>query len=131
MSKSLAVLKILLQVNFNASVIFLLIVSVFSLAGSDFFFADQRDLYGPLAGNLRLMLIYLCLTEIAVYSYCHFSHNNQGIVILGIFLLLLIASLQFYGYVNQIPIDTNYHFFFLYLGLSHILFGVFSLLKKQ
>ncbi|WP_084190957.1 hypothetical protein [Methylomarinum vadi] len=126
MSKSLTILKILLQVNFNASVIFLMIVSVFSLSGSDFFFADLGDLYGPLSGNLRIMFVYLCLTEIAVYSYCHFSNNNQGIMLLGLFLLMLIASLQFYGYVNEIPIDNDYNTFFLYLGLSHILFGAFS-----
>ncbi len=126
MSKSLTVVKILVQVNFNAAVIFLLIVSVFSIAGSEFFFSDLADLYGPLAGNLRMMLAYLCLTEVAVYSYCRYSHNNQGLVVLGIFLLFLILSLQFYGYINQIPIDKNYYGFFLYLGLSHILFGAFS-----
>ncbi|WP_305906879.1 hypothetical protein Q9L42_018685 [Methylomarinum sp. Ch1-1] len=130
MHKSLSILKVVLQVNFQASVIFLLIASIMSIGGSQFFFAQLSEIYGPLAGNLRLMLAYLCLAEIAIYSYCHFSKNYKGIALLGVFLLLLIASLQFYGYVNEIPIDNNYNWFFLYIGLSHILYGTVSFAEK-
>lgn len=132
-SKSLSFLKLLLQVNFNASVIFLLIVSVISMAGSDFFFTDNSDLYGPLAHNLRFVLFYLCMIELGVYSFCRFVGNYQGIAVLGVFILLLIASLEVYSVINQIPVDENYARLFWYSGLSHLGFGGFYLftIKKS
>ncbi len=125
-SASLNILKIALQVNVHASIIILLIVSILTISGSDLLFTELSELYGPLAGNLRLMLVYLCIVEITVFSYCHFSNNYQGTALLGIFLLLLIPALAFYGRVNQIPIDNNYHWLFLYLGVSHLLYGLFA-----
>jgi hypothetical protein len=128
--KSLNILKLLSAVNFNAAVIFLLIVSVISALGSTLFFEDQSELYGPLASNLRLMLVYLCLTELSVYSFCRFRDNYQGILILGMFLLLLMVSIEFYGVINQVPIDDNYRWLFLYLGLSHICHGTLTSVNK-
>lgn len=121
--KSLNFLKLLLAVNFNAAVIFLLIASLLSALGSTLFFDDQSDLYGPLASNLQLMLVYLSLTELSVYSFCHFNNNFQNLMLLGMFLLLLAVSIEIYSTLNQIPIDENYRWFFLYLGLSHIGYG--------
>lgn len=57
--KMLQWLSMLSAINFNVAVIFLLVVSFISAAGSSMFFDNNSDLYGPLAGNLRLMLIYL------------------------------------------------------------------------
>ncbi|MDD1621468.1 MAG: hypothetical protein LUQ11_08295 [Methylococcaceae bacterium] len=129
-NKGFNVLKLILAINFNASVIFLLIVGVISAMGSTLFFDDQNELYGPMAGNLRLMLIYLCLTELAVYSFCRFGDNYQGLLILGAFLLILMVSIEFYGTINQVPIDDNYPRFFLYLGLSHIGYGALPSANK-
>lgn len=121
--KSLNLLKLVLAVNFNAAMIFLLLVAVISAIGNAPIFEDQSDIYGPMASNLRLMLIYLCLTELAVYSFCRFGENYQGLFVLGIFLLFLAVSIELYGAINQIPIDENYRWFFLYLGLSHVGFA--------
>lgn len=60
-------LQLFLQVNFNASVIFLLIASVLTLSGSELIIASDQDLYGPLVNNMRFVLFYLCLMEVAVY----------------------------------------------------------------
>ncbi|WAR43683.1 hypothetical protein [Methylomonas rapida] len=128
---SLYLLRLLLQVNFNASVLFVLIVSVFSMAGSELFFENSEDLYGPLANNLRFVLLYLCLMQLAVYGFYQFKNNYAGVVCLGAFLLLLIASLEFYGSVNQIEIDPNYQALFLYAGLSHLLYGGLCILRKS
>ena len=132
-NKSLSLLKLLFQINFNASVIFLLIVSVISMMGSDFFFSDNSDLYGPLAHNLRFVLFYLCMIELGVYSYCRFVDNYQAIAVLGVFILLLITSLEVYSVINQVPVDENYARFFWYSGLSHLGFGGFYLftIKKS
>lgn len=119
-NKGLNVMKLILAVNFNAAVIFLFIVGVLTAMGNNLFFEDQSDLYGPMSNNLRLMLVYLCIVEAAVYSYCHFERSYQALLALGAFLLLLVVSIEFYGAINEIPIDENYRWFFLYLGLSHI-----------
>lgn len=129
-NKGFNVLKLILAINFNAAVIFLLIVGVISAMGSTLFFDDQSELYGPMASNLRLMLIYLCLTELAVYSFCRFEGNYQGLLILGAFLLILMVSIEFYGAINQVAIDDNYPWFFLYLSLSHIGYGALPSANK-
>ena len=127
---SLNLLQVLLQVNFNASVLFVLIASVLTMAGSELFFQNSSDLYGPLANNLRLVLLYLCLVQLAVYGFYQMSSNYVAVVSLGVFLLLLIMSLEFYCAVNQIEIDPNYQQLFLYAGLSHLLYGGISMLRK-
>lgn len=128
---SLNVLQIVLQVNFNASVILILLASILSLTGSEFFFESTSDLYGPLANNLRLVLIYLCLVQIAVYGFYQVSSNYAAIVALGAFLLILILSLEYYSLVNQVEIDENYQQVFLYAGLSHLLYGGICVCRKK
>lgn len=132
-SKSFAALnflQLLLQVNFNASVIFVVIASLLSMAGSELFFADNSDLYGPLANNLRLVLFYLCLIQISVYGFYKLNASYAAVIGLGVFLLLLIASLEFYSAINQIEIDQNYQQFFLYSGLSHLLYGGLCVIRR-
>lgn len=124
-------LQIVLQVNFNASVILILLVSVLSLTGSELFFENSSDLYGPLANNLRLVLIYLCLVQIAVYGFYQMSSNHAAIVALGAFFLILILSLEYYSSVNQVEIDGNYRQVFLYAGLSHLLYGGICVFRKK
>lgn len=129
--KRFNVWKILFQINFDASVIFLVIASIMTAAGSPFFFDDDSDLYGPMAGNLRLMLVYLTLMVLAVYSYCRFSTQFQGLLVLGVFLLLLTVSVEFYSTLNQVPVDENYRWLFLYLGLSHLAFGGITVMQQN
>lgn len=122
-STSLNVVKVLLQVNFNASVIFVLLASLLTLTGSEFFFENNSDLYGPLANNLRMVLVYLFLVQLAVYAFYQVSSNYGAVVVLGTFLLILIGALEFYCTINQIEVDENYQCLFLYAGLSHFLYG--------
>ncbi len=49
--KGLNALRLVLLVNLNASIIFLLIITIITLSGSEVFLPDERDLYGPLAGD--------------------------------------------------------------------------------
>lgn len=126
-----AFIKLLLTVNFSASVIFLFLVSAVSLFGQPVLFEDGSDLYGPMASNLRLMLLYLCLTELAVCSFCRFSDQYQGVLLMGLFLLLLAVSVDFYGEINDVPIDENYARFFIYLGVSHVAYAVIFETKRK
>lgn len=128
---SLNLLQLLLQINFNVSVIFVLVVSLMSLAGSDMFFENNSDLYGPLANNLRMVLFYLCFVQLAVYGFYQMSSNYAAVFTLGAFLLILIVSLQFYSIINQIEIDPSYQQIFLYAGLSHVLYGGICVLRKN
>jgi hypothetical protein len=130
-STSLNLLQLLLQVNFNASVIILIIASLISLTGSTLFFENNSDLYGPLANNLRLVMFYLCIMQIAVYGFYQMSCNFAALVGLGIFMLFLMGALEFYSVINQIEIDQNYQPLFVYSGLSHLLYGGLGVLRKQ
>lgn len=128
---SLDLLQLLLQINFNFSVIFVVLVSVLSLTGSDLFFENNNDLYGPLANNLRMVLLYLCLVQLAVYGFYQASRNYAAVFALGAFLLILIVSLQFYSIINQIEIDPSYPEIFLYAGLSHVLYAGICILRTN
>ena len=128
---SLNLLQLLLQINFNVSVIFFLVVSVLSLVGSDLFFENNSELYGPLANNLRMVLLYLCMVQLAVYGFHQTSRNYSAVFALGAFLLILIVSLQFYSIINQIEIDPSYQEIFLYAGLSHVLYGGICILRSN
>lgn len=121
----------MLQVNFNAAVILLLISGAATVLGNPLFFEDISDLYGPLANNMRLMMFYLCLIQIAVYSFYTLSNSPTVLAALGIFLLLLIGSLEFYSVINQIEVDENYRLLFIYSGLSHLLYGGCAAIRCQ
>jgi len=121
--KTLQWLSLLSALNFNVAVIFLLVVSLFSAAGSSLFFENNSELYGPLASNLRLMLVYLTLSQFSAYCFCSYSRNYRLLIPVGLFWLLLMGSIEFYGRVNQIPIDEDYGRLFLYLGLSNLAYG--------
>ncbi len=123
-------LSLLLAFNFNIAVVLLLIVSFISAADSAVVFDNNNELYGPLAGNLRLMLIYLTLSQFAAYCFCSYTQNYRLLLPVGLFWLMLTGSLEFYGMINQIPIDEDYNWLFLYLGLSNLLYGGVMVINK-
>jgi hypothetical protein len=42
------------------------------------------------------------------------------------------VTMDFYGEINTVEIDSNFQWFFIYTGLSHVLVGMASdLAKKQ
>ncbi|WP_150051055.1 MULTISPECIES: hypothetical protein [Methylomonas] len=127
---SMRCLLLLLRINFNASVIIVLVAGIMTLTGSELFFRNTVDLYGPLANNLRWVLMYLCLVQLAVYGFYQFSQNYAAVFALGGFILLLILSLEYYSSINQIEIDDNFEPFLLYTGLSHVLYGGLQILQQ-
>ncbi len=110
--------------NYYASVIVLLIASLVTLSGNDIVFHAERDLYGPLVTNLYMMLLYLALIDIALSLLCCIRDQYHEIIMLGTFYILIIGSLEFYSKVNQVPLSTTYHGFFLYIAISHIAYGI-------
>ena len=119
-------IKFLLEVNFYISVIVLIAGGMLSASGSYSFFEYNEDLYGALDNNLRMIMVYLAVTEIVILIYCFLRKNFQVMMPVGFFLILMIGSMEFYGEINTIEIDENFPLFFFYTGLSHILFGVMA-----
>ena len=117
-------IKLLLEVNFYISVIVLIAGGMLSVSGSYSIFEFNEDLYGALDNNLRMIMVYLAVTEIVILIYCFLRKNFQVMMPVGFFLILMIGSMEFYGEINTIEIDENFPLFFFYTGLSHILFGV-------
>ena len=129
--KGLQSIKFLLEVNFYISVIVLIAGGIMSLSESYSFFEFNEDLYGALDNNLRMIMVYLAITEGVILGYCYFMKNFQAMIPVGFFLILMIGSMEFYGEINSIEIDDNFPLFFLYTGLSHILFGVMAGIEKS
>jgi len=122
--KSKQNIKFLLEVNFYISVIVLIVGGMLSVSESYSVFEFNEELYGALDNNLRMIMVYLAITESVILSYCFFRKNFRVMIPVGFFLILMIGSMKFYGEINSIEIDENFSLFFLYTGLSHILFGV-------
>jgi len=128
--KALDSIKFLLEVNFYISVIALIVGGFLSASGSYSFFEFNEDLYGALDNNLRMIMVYLAMTESVIFVYCVVRKNFQVMIPVGFFLTLMIGSMAFYGEINTVEIDENFPLFFLYTGLSHILFGVMVRIDK-
>ena len=129
-TKSMKSIKFLLEINFYISAIVLIAGGLLSLQGSESVFEFNEDLYGALDNNLRMIMVYLAATEIVILVYCFARKNFQIMIPVGFFLILMIGSMEFYGEINTIQIDENFPLFFLYTGLSHILFGIMANLEK-
>jgi len=66
---------------------------------------------------LRMIMVYLAMTESVILGYCFFRKNFQVMIPVGFFLILMIGSMEFYGEINSIEIDENFPLFFLYLPI--------------
>ncbi len=119
-------LKLLVEANFYISVILIIAVSIMSVTGGYSVFEFNEELYGPMANNLRIMLVYLALADVIICAYCLLSKKFRVFIVVGFFLILSIGSLKFYGAINDVTVDDNFFVFFLYTGLSHIVFGIVS-----
>jgi uncharacterized membrane protein len=124
-------IKLLLEVNFYISVMILITGCLLSISDNYSLFEFNEDLYGALDNNLRIIMIYLAMTEIMILFYSYFRHNFQVMIPVGFFLIMMIASMNFYGEINAVAIDENFAPFFLYTGLSHILYGVMVRLERR
>ena len=130
-SKGIQSIKILIEVNFYISAVVLIAGGFLSVQGSYSIFEFNEELYGALDNNLRMIMAYLAMTETVILVYCFFRKNFQVMVPVGFFLILMIGSMEFYGQINAVEIDKNFPLFFLYTGLSHILFGVMVGIEKN
>ena len=129
--KGLQSIKFLLEANFYLSVIMLIAGGFLSVSESYSIFEFNEDLYGALDNNLRMVMVYLAFTESVILGYCFFRKNFRVMIPVGFFLILMIGSMAFYGEVNAVGIDKSFPLFFLYTGLSHILFGVIADTEKN
>jgi hypothetical protein len=128
--RELQSIKFLFEINFYLSVFVLIAGGILSASGSYSLFEFNEDLYGALDNNLRMIMVYLAMTEAVILGYCFFRKNFQVMIPVGFFLILMIGSMEFYGEINSIEIDDNFPLFFLYTGISHILFGVMAGAEK-
>jgi hypothetical protein len=128
-SKNL-ILRFVVKVNFYFSVIVLIFGSVLSASDNLSLFEFNEDLYGALDNNLRMILVYLAMTEVVLIIYFMLADKFQLMMFVGFFLMLTTGSVGFYGEINAIEIDSALPLFFLYIGLSHTLFGAMVYFDK-
>ncbi len=128
--KFLHAFKFIIEGNFYISVIVLVIGCLLSISPDYVVFEFNTDLYGELAQNLKIMLVFLAISELLICGYCWISNNRKMFVFVGFFLVSMIGTLPFYGEVNNVEIDPNFTWFFLYVGISHLIFGLYDYVTK-
>jgi hypothetical protein len=67
---------------------------------------------------------------VVVCLFCFVTNQPKMMIFVGYFLIMMLGSSAFYGEINSVPIDADIFVFFLYTGISHIVFGLFSGLEK-
>lgn len=125
-NKTIQVTKFFVDANFYISVLLLVYGGLTAVTNDYSIFEFNEDLFGAMHNNLRIALLYLGMTEVVVCLYCFASKQPKMMTFVGYFLIMMLGSLAFYGKINNVPIDQNIPVFFLYTGVSHILFGVIS-----
>lgn len=116
-------LRLLITANFWLASLMLLISGIVSVSDNYTLFEFNQEIYGELANSLRIMMLYLALTELGILLLCIMLNAFQYYLLAGLFVLLLIPGLEFFSAVNNVVIDPNLALFFLYVGCSHLLFG--------
>lgn len=130
-SKIFQSIQVVLTLNFVISVMLLTVGCLLSLSDRYSLFDFNQELYGELVIHLKMTMVYVAMSELIVCAYCFFSKKIQIITLIGFFLILMMGSLYFYGEINDVEIDSNLFLFFLYTGVSHIIFGVILDMKKN
>lgn len=124
-------LKAIITVNFYVSVLILVIGSGFCISPTYSYFEFNEELFGEMSNNLRLIMLYLGITELIVCAYCFLTQRIQFFIPVGFFLILMIGSIKFYGEVNNVEVDEDFPLFFLYTGISHVVFGSLAEIKQR
>lgn len=130
-ANSQMILKWIIEINFFISVIVLIAGGILSISDDGSIFEFNVDLYGPLANNLRMMLIYLAFTEVFLCIGCWLLGKTQFFILSGFSLALLTGSLRVYSIINDIEVDPDLSIFFTYTGLSHIAYGLTAYILKS
>jgi hypothetical protein len=129
-SKAIQVAKFFADANFYLSVIVLVYGGLTAVTEDFCIFEFNEDLFGAMHNNLRIALLYLAMTEVVVCLFCFITNQPKMMLFVGFFLIMMLGSLAFYGKINNIPIDADIPLFFLYTGVSHIVFGFLSGMEK-
>ncbi|NOT84132.1 MAG: hypothetical protein HOP02_04960 [Methylococcaceae bacterium] len=122
-------IRYLVEANFYFALAILIFGSAVSVSDTYSIFEFNADIYGELANNIRIMMIYIAFTELLIFGYCFMTKQNQYYLLVGFFLIVMIGSLEFYGQVNNVETDPNLDTFFLYTGVSHVLYGAMTKIK--
>ncbi len=129
--KYLQGIRFIIEGNFYISVLVFILGIGLSISPEYMIFEFNEELYGVLAQNLKMMLVFLAFSELLICSYCYLIRNRRMFMFVGLFFLLMIGSLPFYAEVNNIEIDPDLTWFFGYVGISHLLFGLYAYLEAK
>jgi hypothetical protein len=129
-SKAMQVTKFFTDANFYISVIVLVYGGLTAVTENYSVFEFNEDLFGVMHNNLRIALLFTGMTEVVVCVYCFVTNQPRLMAFVGYFLILMLGSLAFYGKINSVSIDNAIPVFFLYTGISHVVFGLLSGLRE-
>ena len=122
-------ISVFFKINFYISAIVLVGGCLLSATENHSIFEFNEDLYGAIGNNIRVIMVYLAINELAILLYCFLTKNARIMFAVGLFLILLIGSLEFYAEINAIEFDQNLRLFFLYTGISHLVYGFIEIEK--
>ena len=87
-------INFLVKTNFYISAIVLVVGCLLSTTENHSIFEFNEDLYGAIGNNIRVIMVYMAINELAILLYCFLRKNSRVMLAVGFFLILIIGSLE-------------------------------------
>ncbi len=115
-------LRIIAIIFVNIAMLTGLVGAFLSLTEPDLLFNQSMQLYGPLRNNLIFVLLYVSITEIALFFLQFHKTLVTESLIVGPIMILIAFGTIFYSQVNQIPFSTIIFAGCLFIGAGHLFY---------
>ncbi len=115
-------LRIVGVIFLNLGMLVALVGTIASFFKPDLLFSETMQLYGPLKNNLVFVLIYICITEIALFFFQFYKiivYESLGV---GLILVLIAFGTQFYSEINQLPFNPTIFAGCIFIAICHIVY---------
>ncbi|MCX8049460.1 MAG: hypothetical protein N3A55_07350 [Methylohalobius sp.] len=115
-------------INFYLAVLLSVIGGAIVLVKPDLIFPEIMQIYGPLARNLLIIVLYLLVFQLLLWAFCYRRSGYLEALIMGGALLIAALGIPFYSHVNGLPISLPLVLGMAYCGLSHLLYFAYAYL---
>ncbi len=96
--------------------------AVFGLSKPNLIFSESMELYGPLRNNLIFILLYISVSEIALFFLQFYKRIVTESMIIGLIMILIAFGTILYSQINQIPFSIVMFVGCLFIGVAHLFY---------
>lgn len=118
----------LIWINFYLAVLLSVVGGGVVLIRPQLVFPEVMQIYGPLARNLLIVVFYLVMIQLLLWTFRYRRSGYLEALLMGGVLLMSALGIPFYSRINDLPVSLPLVLGMAYCGLSHILYFVYAYL---